>query len=264
VRDFAIGDSVNMTTSGVAYLDGSVRVECETPLTRVDILCNGQRRRTFYAEEGQCVIDTSFVLPVDESSWIAARTSGPRFYATTEGESLFAHSGPVYFCLNGARIVEQSSAQELVEWLNDFERLAIQEGMWTAPGQDTRLFREIDAAREFYRMLAGGTGLPDGLPDGPACDAGTAARLEPARPNPFLSEATVEFSMPEEGQAHMSIYSPSGRFVRTLVDGWLPAGRHSAAWDGLSESGRACASGVYLCRLTAGEESLTHKLLLLR
>jgi len=48
VGDFALGDSVDLTTQGVAYVDGHVRVECETPLRRVDVLCNGQIRQTFF------------------------------------------------------------------------------------------------------------------------------------------------------------------------------------------------------------------------
>ena len=263
VRNFAMGDSVNLATHGVTYLDGSVRVECETPLTRVDILCNGEIDQTFYAGEGQCVIDTSFIVTVTKSSWIAARSSGPKVFATTEGDSLHAHSGPVYFSLNGERIVEPPSALEIVDWIVDFERLALLEGEWTVPGQSLRLFAETAAALAYYSALAAGaaTGVEGGQPEDPP---GTAARLELVRPNPFSSEAGLGFSVPVAGHVRLSVYAPSGRLVRTLVDERLPAGRHAAVWDGVSSNGTPCSSGVYLCRLETGPDAVNRKLVLMR
>jgi len=263
VRDFALGDSVDLTSQGLTYLDGHVRVECETPLRRVDILCNGRIDQTFYAEEGQCVIDTSFIVTVDESSWIAARASGPKTNVATVGDSLFAHSGPVYFYLNGARILETESARELVEWVADFERLVITEGEWTDPGHPQRVFDEIDAASAFYYALASGavTGVGGEQSAEPVA---AVARLEPARPNPFESDSALWFSTPAERHVRLSVYAPSGRLVRALIDARLPAGRHVASWDGVSSSGRPCGSGVYLCRLESGDDMVTRKLVLMR
>jgi len=263
VRDFALGDSVNLTTQGVAYLDGHVRVECETPLRRVDIICNGQIRQTFFAEEGQCVIDTSFIVTVNESSWIAVRASGPKANMATVGDSLFAHSGPVYFVLDEARILETESAQELVEWVEDFKRLVVTMGEWTDPCHPQRLFDEIDAASAFYSALAGGaaTGVDGEQSEEPAA---SVARLEPARPNPFESDSVLTFSTPAEGHVRLSVYAPSGRLVRTLVDDRLPAGGHVVSWDGVSSSGRPCGCGVYLCRLECGIDVITRKLVLMR
>ena len=263
VRNFALGDSVDLATQGLTYLDGHVRVECETPLRRVDILCNGRVDQTFLAEEGQCVIDTSFIVTVDESSWIAVRASGPKANMATVGDSLFAHSGPVYFSLNGARILETESAQELVEWVGNFERLAIAKGEWSDPGQSLSLFEEIDAARAFYSALASGaaTGVEGEQSAEPAA---AVVRLEPARPNPFESDSALWFSIPAEGHVRLSVYDPSGRLVRALIDDRFPAGRHATSWDGVSSSGCPCGSGVYLCRLESGVDVVTRKLVLMR
>jgi len=261
VRDFAMGDSISLG-AGVTHLDGSVRVECETPLTRVDIICNGQAVQTFFAEEGECVIDVDFLLPIDESCWVAARASGPKVHASTVGYSLYAHSGPVYFTMEGERIVVESSAQELIDWLNDFQRLAVTEGEWTGPGQDIRLFQEIAAARSLYQALA--SGATTGVEEDQEGSVGSTALLSPGRPNPFRSEARLGFSIPREGRVRVSVFAPSGRLVRTLVDGRLPAGRHSAVWDGTTSDGLLCSSGIYMCRLDSGAETVSTKLVLLR
>jgi flagellar hook assembly protein FlgD len=41
----------------------------------------------------------------------------------------------------------------------------------------------------------------------------------------------------------------SGRLVRTLVDGVLPAAEHSATWRGRDDCGRRAPSGAYYARL---------------
>jgi hypothetical protein len=209
------------------------------------------------------VIYTSFIVTVDESSWIAVMASWRKTNMATVGDSLFAHSGPVYFYLNGARILETESAQELVEWVADFETLVITEGEWANPGQSVRVFEEIDAASAFYSALA--SGAVTGVDGEQSAEPGAAvAWLEPARPNPFESDSALWFSTPAEGHVRLSVYAPSGRLVRALIDARLPAGRHVASWDGVSSSGRPCGSGVYLCRLECDVDVVTRKLVLMR
>jgi len=47
------------------------------------------------------------------------------------------------------------------------------------------------------------------------------------------------------------------------VYGWREAGLYEVRWDGLDNADRELASGVYVYRLTAGNETLARKLLLL-
>ncbi len=70
-----------------------------------------------------------------------------------------------------------------------------------------------------------------------------------AQPNPFNPKTTVSFVNPAEGRVRVSIYDVSGRLVRLLADGVMPAGVTSVEWDGSDSSGRPLASGVYFARL---------------
>jgi len=89
--------------------------------------------------------------------------------------------------------------------------------------------------------------------------------LEPNRPNPFRSSTEISFSLPAEAPVRLSVYDVAGRLVQRLVEGErLAAGRHDRRWDGLDQSGRLAAPGVYYYRLEAGERSATRSLLLLR
>ncbi|MBI4233845.1 MAG: T9SS type A sorting domain-containing protein [Chloroflexi bacterium] len=88
--------------------------------------------------------------------------------------------------------------------------------------------------------------------------------LSPNYPNPFNPSTTIRFTLPQRGEAELSIYSLLGQRVATLVQGVQEAGPHLLQWDGRDDGGRELASGVYCCRLQAGTQVETRKLLLLR
>ncbi len=89
--------------------------------------------------------------------------------------------------------------------------------------------------------------------NGSTTDAPPAAvaslRLHPARPNPFNPRTEVRFELPAAGRAVLEVYDLAGRRVRTLIDGDLPAGPHTAVWSGDDDEGRPAATGTYLMRL---------------
>ena len=88
--------------------------------------------------------------------------------------------------------------------------------------------------------------------------------LSENHPNPFNPSTTIAFGLPQPGPASLRVYDLHGRLVKTLVEGTLPAGAHSAVWDGSDLSGGSAASGLYLYELRAGDERLTHRMLLLK
>jgi len=78
-----------------------------------------------------------------------------------------------------------------------------------------------------------------------------ASALVDVRPNPFNPRTTVTFDLAVAGRAQLSVYDLRGALVRRLVDVELPAGRHTAVWDGCDQTGQSVASGVYLARFEA-------------
>jgi flagellar hook assembly protein FlgD len=50
----------------------------------------------------------------------------------------------------------------------------------------------------------------------------------------------------------VGVFDPSGRRVRTLIAGTLPAGSRRVFWDARTDAGHHAPSGVYYLRLTAG------------
>lgn len=67
-------------------------------------------------------------------------------------------------------------------------------------------------------------------------------------PNPTRIGVSFAYSLPEPGLVRAEVFDAGGRRVAVLVDGEVPAGTHTAAWDGRTRSGLA-DTGVYYIRL---------------
>ncbi|HET6348105.1 MAG TPA: FlgD immunoglobulin-like domain containing protein, partial [Candidatus Krumholzibacteria bacterium] len=93
-----------------------------------------------------------------------------------------------------------------------------------------------------------------------------AARTSLAQnvPNPFNPVTTIGFSLAARSRVTLTIFDVQGRRVRTLVDGARNAGSHQTLWDGRDDAGQTVASGVYVCRLSAGNVIQSRKLVLLK
>ena len=83
-------------------------------------------------------------------------------------------------------------------------------------------------------------------------------------PNPFNPETTISYDAARTSTVRLSVYSLSGQLIRALVDEEHPAGTYSVTWDGKDDLGRDVASGVYLCRMEAGDHGAMRKMLLIR
>lgn len=78
-------------------------------------------------------------------------------------------------------------------------------------------------------------------------------------PNPFNPSTTIRFSLPQASRVNLTVFNTLGEKVVTLVNEEKAAGVHNVRFDASS-----LASGVYLYRLTAGDNVLTRKVIVLR
>ena len=83
-------------------------------------------------------------------------------------------------------------------------------------------------------------------------------------PNPFNPTTRIQFGMEKQQHARLTVCDLTGRPVRTLFDGIQAEGRHEAVWDGKNEFGSPVPSGVYVCRLTAGQKTSIRKITLMQ
>ncbi len=86
-----------------------------------------------------------------------------------------------------------------------------------------------------------------------------AFALHAAYPNPFATQATLRYDLPQAAAVRLAVYDLLGREVARPVDGEVEAGSHAAVFDG-----RGLAAGVYVVRMTAGERAFTRRMTLTR
>lgn len=125
--------------------------------------------------------------------------------------------------------------------------------------QAYRLDDEAMAGRTTTPMstaVAGGEGEADARP--------SAFNLAQNFPNPFNQSTVIRVDLETGADMELAVYNMSGQKAATLARGPYPAGTHSFTWEGRTTLGRELASGVYTCRLSAGGQVQTRKLILLR
>jgi len=242
------GESVEVPAGG-AMLSVELAVECIFPLDRAEIVRNGDVVWTASFEEGRGSIDTSFSLFVEESSWFAARVYGPNESWLLVGDSLFAHSGPVYTPVEGIPVIVKEDAVYLAFWTEELGHLVETEGAFIDTLERDLVLDRIESARRYYLDLAFPTSDAGGEPVGPPL-----VRLAQNVPNPFNASTTFECFVDSDLAGGMvdvdlKIYDVSGTLVREIYRGPLGAGCNRFAWDGRNEGGTAVASGIYFLEL---------------
>jgi cellobiose epimerase len=100
------------------------------------------------------------------------------------------------------------------------------------------------------------TGIADSQPGQPR-----DIRLGRNYPNPFNPETVITYELPVAGNVRLEIFDITGRSITLLADGVKPAGHHTATFFA---GGAGLTSGIYLYRLTAGKETITRKMMLVK
>lgn len=271
----ASGDSCFYAHPG-AIVAGRISTEGAYPVDRIEIVRNGQVELTLRLQPPRNSVDTSFSLPLQESSWIAARVIGVKRGWIIAGDSLFAHTSPVYCTVAGLQIRVRDDAAYLAQWVDDLDLLVRSKGEWSDPSQSVRVFEELAAARSWYEERAYGS-VADA--DGALQDAPPALSCWNS-PNPFGGPTVIECGVSgdpsraggrgstvagqSEFRADLAIYDVSGRLVRRFAGARLVAGTYRIEWDGRDERGRGAPSGIYFARLAAAGRTFNRKMILIR
>jgi hypothetical protein len=139
---------------------------------------------------------------------------------------------------------------ELIDW--DYAKLRA-----TVYVQDNDTWKVHNAATGFLSELAYAVGAPDGA---------VPARLTaaPVRPNPFNPSTSISFSLPAAQRVRVTVHDLEGKLVATLLDERRAAGPNTVIWDGRDGEGRTSASGTYVFRIEAGDETVTRRAVLVK
>ena len=116
---------------------------------------------------------------------------------------------------------------------------------------------ELDAATDPGDPASFPAPTADVAPGG----AGGAFGLRSVRPNPFRSNAEIEFSLGRAGAVDVVVYDILGRQVRSLARAQrMDPGPHVVRWDGRGTDGNRIGAGVYFVRVRTEAGSYTRPL----
>jgi hypothetical protein len=83
-------------------------------------------------------------------------------------------------------------------------------------------------------------------------------------PNPFNPSTIIQYALPRTALVKIEVYNVLGQRVRTLVDRIEEPGYKIINWNGKDDSGNQVCSGVYFCRICAGDFVKSKKMTLLK
>ena len=122
----------------------------------------------------------------------------------------------------------------------------------------------LNSLEELRTKLNAESQIPTAVDDNTLANLPNAFRLRQNYPNPFNPETVIEYTIPEPAHVRLDVFNILGRQVDVLVNREQTAGDHEAVWDGTDGAGERVASGVYLCRLTAGNHTTARKMMLVK
>jgi len=87
-------------------------------------------------------------------------------------------------------------------------------------------------------------------------------------PNPFNPSTTIKFEIPEieDGTllVNLSVFTISGKKVKTLYDGVLTSGSYKTQWNGNDQFGNKVSSGTYFYSLNSDQFNAVKKMILIQ
>ena len=184
--------------------------------------------------------------------------SGPQPPVPVACQGTASLNGKVYW-LGGLTSETGSTTRSC--WVYDPATGVIESIPTVPPTDDSGLVYSSAVGREATSELYQIAGRPDYSyhrltfsPQGTG-EAGPAVMLDA-----FRNGVQIHYEIDRPCRATLTVYDRSGRVVRTLVSAQVQAGSYAAAWDGRDRYGRPAGSGVYFCRLQAGEFTTAGKM----
>ncbi len=113
-----------------------------------------------------------------------------------------------------------------------------------------------------FHVVPGGTGVQE-----PTMVDGTVPgdyALHQNYPNPFNPETTIRFDLAQDGPVKIDVYNVTGQRVRRLVEADRQGGSYEVAWNGRNDDRQLVPSGIYFCRMTAGQFTEVRKMALIK
>ena len=206
----------------------------------------------------------------------------PESFVTDEGDSPEVAYGVGDNWLDIA--VDESIFLEIVdgdyEYDGYYEEDSTMDDLWSyvafglpdlAPGEETDVVFVMVAAETEAELTEAAaeavsvwtSGSTTGI-DNNNADVPLGFSLHQNHPNPFNPSTTITFDVTQNEEISLDIFDLRGNHIVNLANNTGYIGKHTVRWQGVRSSGETVPTGVYLYRLSAGENSQTRKMLFIK
>lgn len=89
-------------------------------------------------------------------------------------------------------------------------------------------------------------------------------RINSVYPNPFNPSTRIPFELAKAADVKIEIYNTRGQLVKSYPVQSKDMGNHYVEWDGSSDRGEACATGVYYIKMHTGNKTYSTKAVMIK
>ena len=143
----------------IRWKAGSLPLEIEAeavshvPMTRMDVVINGQVAASQKAEGDGKLIRLSRVLEISDSSWVAVRVHGGPHKLIPNDTALYAHSSPVY-CYRGDRTIAlRKSAAFFIRQIDQLIHRVETQGVFRDSADREAMIQLFRKGQQVYRKI---------------------------------------------------------------------------------------------------------------
>ena len=138
---------------------GSLRLEIEAeavshvPMTRMDVVINGQVTASQKAEGDGKLIRLSRVLEISDSAWVAVRVHGGPHKLIPNDTALYAHSSPVYCYRGDRKIALRKSAAFFIRQIDQLIHRVETQGVFRNSADKEAMIQLFRKGQQVYRKI---------------------------------------------------------------------------------------------------------------
>ena len=153
------GSTIAVSQYTTTTKSGTFTVEANTALTRAYLIVNGDVDQS-WSFSGATAMTKAFTVTLEEPSWVSVKVMGVKADWQTSGDSLFAHTSPIYVSMGGLMAYEQSSADRFATWSDTLKTVLADEFLIGDDVADsTAAYARLDSCDTFYAALLGSRGI---------------------------------------------------------------------------------------------------------
>jgi hypothetical protein len=130
------------------------RAEAFVPMETLDVIINGAVVHRVRAGQDALAIDLTVTLPLERSSWIALRASGPGHRLVPNDRTVYAHTSPVYVTIAEQPIASRAAAEFFISQIDALIAKMDARGSFAQVEQRDELVQRFRQAQAIYHHIA--------------------------------------------------------------------------------------------------------------